>query len=157
MKNNVPTAVTLMIREPKERHPQKSFLGIIGEQEMCPVRTLCTFLSESNTKRTHLPEDHTLFLAYVDSPTKHASSVRPVTIANWVKSHMERAGIETTKFKGHSIRAAASTRTVQAGVPVQTVKLHAGWSSRTSTFEEVYLKPREQHVRGQQILETVFA
>jgi hypothetical protein len=28
---------------------------------------------------------------------------------------------------------------------------------RTSTFEEVYLKPREQHVCGQQILETMFA
>jgi integrase len=157
MQNNVPTAVTLMIREPKERHPKKSFLGIIGEEEMCPVRTLWTFLNESNVKRTHLPEDHTLFLAYVDCPTKHPSSVRPVTIANWVKSHMERAGIDTTKFKAHSIRAAASTRAVQAGIPIQTVKIHAGWSLRTSTFEEVYLKPREQHVRGQQILETMFA
>lgn len=157
LQNNVPTAVTLMVREPKERHPKKSFLGIIGEQEMCPVWTLWTFLNNSKTKRTHLSEDHTLFLAYVDNPTKQPSSVRPVTIVNWVKSHMERAGIDTTKFKAHSIRAAASTQAVQAGVPIQTVKLHAGWSLRTSTFEEVYLKPREQHVRGQQILETMFA
>jgi hypothetical protein len=133
------------------------FLGIIGEQEMCPVMTLWTFLNESKIKRTHLPEDHTLFLAYVDSPIKHASSVRPVTIANWVKSHMERASIDTTKFIAHSIRAAASTRAVQAGIPIQTVKLHAGWSLRTSTFEEVYLKPREQQVHGQQILETMFS
>jgi hypothetical protein len=58
----------------------KMFLGIIGEQEMCPVMTLWTFLNESKIKRTHLPEDNTLFLAYVDSPIKHASSVRPVTI-----------------------------------------------------------------------------
>jgi integrase len=101
---------------------------------MCTVRTLWAFLNESKTKRSHLPEDHTLFLAYVDSPTKHHSSVSPMTIANWVKSHMERAGIDTTKFKAHSIRAAASTRAVQAGVPIQTVKCQAGWSLRTSTL-----------------------
>ncbi|KAG2188268.1 hypothetical protein INT44_001021 [Umbelopsis vinacea] len=35
-----------------------------------------------------------------------------------------------------------------AGKPIQTVKLHAGWSLRNSTFEKVYLKPREQHIRG---------
>jgi hypothetical protein len=51
----------------------------------------------------------------VDSPTKHPSSVRPVTIANLVKSHMARAGVDTAKFKAHSIRAAASARAVQAG------------------------------------------
>jgi integrase len=113
-------------------------------------------LKESKIKCTHLPEDHALFLAYVDSPNKHPSSVRPLTIAKWVKSHMERAGIDTTKFKAHSIRAAASTRAVKQGY-LLTVKLHAGWSLRTSTFEEVYLKPREQHVRGQQILESMFA
>jgi hypothetical protein len=35
--------MTLMIREPKERHLKKSFLCIIEEQEMWPVRTLWTF------------------------------------------------------------------------------------------------------------------
>jgi hypothetical protein len=34
MQNNVSTAMSVMIRKPKERHPKKSFLGIIGEQEM---------------------------------------------------------------------------------------------------------------------------
>lgn len=108
-------------------------------------------------KRGHLSEDHTLFLAYVNHPTKNPANVSPVTIANWIESHLNRAGIDTSKFKAHYIRAAASTQAVQAGVPIQTVKLHAGWSLRASTFKEVYLKPREQHVRGRQILETMFS
>lgn len=70
---------------------------------------------------------------------------------------MEKAGIDVTKFKAHYVRAAAGAQAVQAEVPIQTVKLHAGWSLRTSTFEEIHLKPREQHVRGLQFLEIMFA
>jgi hypothetical protein len=69
-------------------------------------------------------------------------------VANWVKLHLEASGIDTTKFKAHSIRSAASTAAVESGALVMGVKLHANWSLKSDTSEQYYHGPSRQHGRG---------
>jgi ferredoxin-NADP reductase len=71
----------------------------------------------------------------VDSPDKDIISIQPTTLANWVKQHMEEAGVDTSKCKAHSIRSAASTKAKELGFSTSTIKQHANWSENSNTFE----------------------
>jgi hypothetical protein len=108
-----------------------SILGRIDEQ-LCPVFTLYTFIERTKEIRKSLPEDHTLFLAYILTPEK-TTSIRPSTLSNWVKTIMGTAGVDTKIYSAHSIRSAASTKAVE--------KKHANWSLIQNTFEKFYYKP----------------
>ncbi|KAG2201426.1 hypothetical protein INT47_001475 [Mucor saturninus] len=51
-------------------------------------------------------------------------------------------------------RAAASTKAVDLGMSFETVKDHANWSQNSSTFENYYYRPRDQHARDREITQT---
>ncbi|CEP10671.1 hypothetical protein, partial, partial [Parasitella parasitica] len=108
-------------RNPKEGPVKSTILGELSDEDMCTVRTLFTFILKTASLRKDLPEDHTLFLTYVDSP-KNSTSVKPTTVANWVKTAMAEAGIDTKDYQAHSIRAASSTKAVELGHSIQEVK-----------------------------------
>jgi hypothetical protein len=131
-------------RAPKESQVKSTILGEYIEDTLCPVRTLQQFLEKTTTLRTTLPPDHTLFLTYLDKDDKQSSSVRPTTVANWIKAAFKEAGIDTTHFQAHSIRSAASTKAVELGHSIQDVKKHADWSLTSNTFEKFYYKPSSQ-------------
>ncbi|KAG0734302.1 hypothetical protein G6F57_016664 [Rhizopus arrhizus] len=111
-------------RTPKESQIKSIILGQNKEEEFCPVRTTSKFLSKTAELRKDLPDDHTLFLTYIDSP-KVSTSVRPTTVANWIKTAMEAAGVDTNAFQAHSIRSASRTKAVELGHKIQAVKKHA--------------------------------
>jgi hypothetical protein len=69
---------------------------------------------------------------------------------------MEEAGIDTNKFTVHSIRSASSTKAVTMGSEIDQVKMHANWSLKSNTFENYYYKPRDQHKRGQEMVNKPF-
>lgn len=54
---------------------------------------------------------------------------------------MEEAGVDTSVYKAHSIRAAASTKAVENGHSIQAIKTHGNWSQRSNVFEKHYYKP----------------
>lgn len=65
---------------------------------------------------------------------------RPVsatTIASLIKSHMERAGVDTNVFSAHSTRGAAASKVVALGVTIDSV-LMASQRSKESTFARFY-------------------
>lgn len=66
-------------------------------------------------------------------------SVSKSTISRWVKTTLGLAGVDLTRFKPHSIRAASSSATSQANVPLATILRTAGWSSEF-TFAQYYQK-----------------
>ncbi|KAG0752110.1 hypothetical protein G6F33_007267 [Rhizopus arrhizus] len=119
--------------------------------------TLQQFLEKTTTLRTTLPPDHTLFLTYLDEDDKQSSSVRPTTVANWVKAAFKEAGIVTTHFQAHSIRSAASTKAVKLGYSIQDVKKHANWSLTSNTFEKFYYKPSSQLSSSSTINNSIFS
>ncbi|KAI8640184.1 hypothetical protein BD408DRAFT_323630, partial [Parasitella parasitica] len=86
--------LTIISRAPKETYSKSSKLGVIEDEEICPVRTLFIFVAQSKTLRSGLPEDHTLFLANIKS-TESCRSIRPSTAACWLTNIKHEAGVNT--------------------------------------------------------------
>ena len=74
-----------------------------------------------------------LFLSYI-KPHKPVSSS---TLARWAKSVLSLAGINTTIFKPHSTRSAASSAAFSAGVGLSDILEVADWTNE-STFTRFY-------------------
>ena len=65
--------------------------------------------------------------------------VRKDTISHWVKASLRIAGIDTSMFKPHSTRAAATSAAQLKGISLTEIINVAGWSSAT-TFARFYDK-----------------
>jgi integrase len=63
--------------------------------------------------------------------------VKPCTVANWLKKLMAAAGIDVTKYKAHSTRAAATSKAKAGGLSVADILKQANWS-RSRTFARYY-------------------
>ena len=63
-------------------------------------------------------------------------SVQPATLAKWLLSTMQGAGIDTAKYKAHSSRSAASSDMVNKGFSLSQILQGADWSQTSKTFEE---------------------
>ncbi|EIE75930.1 hypothetical protein RO3G_00634 [Rhizopus delemar RA 99-880] len=148
---------TIHTRTPKEAQVKSITLGTYQDQQLCPVQTLQSFLNKTSQFRTNLPEDHALFLTYLEQEDKKSSSVRPSTITNWIKSAMQDAGIDTKHFQAHSIRSASSTKAVELGRSIQDVKKHANWGLNSNTFEKLYYKPSPQVSSSAAINHSIFS
>ncbi|KAG1414891.1 hypothetical protein G6F59_010049 [Rhizopus arrhizus] len=142
--------------EAKEAQVKSTVLGFMDDKDLCLVSTLFDFMAKSEHLRRNLPDDHTLFLAYINDPGK-VDSVSKSTVASWVQKTMTSAGIDTTKYKAHSIRSASSTKAVEKGVAIPRVKMHANWSLRSNTFEKHYLKPSAQQNDSIQLTNSIFS
>ncbi|KAG1369239.1 hypothetical protein G6F61_012504 [Rhizopus arrhizus] len=97
------TGVTIHIREPKEAQTKTTRLGVLKVSHMCPVVCLYSFISRTQSLRVGLPNDHTVFLAYLSDPSK-VKSISQVTVANIVKKNMAEAGIDTKTYGPHTIQ-----------------------------------------------------
>ena len=62
------------------------------------------------------------------------------TISRWIKQVMFDAGIDTSIFKPHSTRSAATSAAKLASVPLDEIMATAGWRSN-SVFAMYYHKP----------------
>ena len=81
--------------------------------------------------------------------------VRKDTISRWCKSVLSSAGIDTSKFKGHSTRAASSTHLADNDINIKDIMLSAGRSDER-TFQQFYHKPSDPEFNfGQEILKTL--
>ncbi|KAG0737656.1 hypothetical protein G6F22_008448 [Rhizopus arrhizus] len=108
--------------------------------------------------RKSLPQEHSLFLTYLqdDKQDEESKSAAPSTIANWIKTHMKKAGINEA-YKPHSIRSAVSTKAVMLGNSIEKVKDHANWSQASNTFEKYYYKPTMKQHSSTKIQNSIFA
>ena len=62
------------------------------------------------------------------------------TISRWLKQVMTAAGLDTSIFKPHSTRSAATSAAKVANVPLDEIMATAGWHS-SSVFAVFYNKP----------------
>ena len=56
----------------------------------------------------------------------------------WLITGMEKAGIDTNKYKAHSTRSASSTAMKRAGMTIQAILAKANWSKKSNTFRRFY-------------------
>ena len=92
------------------------------DQWLCPVSVVKHYLTWTKPLRGEITN---LFISFV----RPYRSVSKSKISCWVKTTLGLAGVDLTRFKPHSIRAASSSAASQANVPLATILRTAGWSS----------------------------
>lgn len=102
-------------------------------------KTLCVFtlLQEYLIRTSNLRGSCSQLLICHCKPHGPASKD---TISRWLKQVMLDAGINTSVFKPHSTRSAATSAAKSADVPLDEIMTTAGWRS-SSVFAVYYNKP----------------
>lgn len=72
------------------------------------------------------------------STLKPYQPVQPSTLAKWLLVALDRAGIDTSSYKAHSVRAAAASAMLKKGLSLQQVLRRANWSATSRTFAMFY-------------------
>ena len=104
-------------------------------EHLCPVKTLDEYIQRTEVTRKENPSKSQLILSVV----KPFNPVTKATIARWVKSLIQEAGVNH-QFGAHSIRSAASTAACMSGMSLQDIIQIADWSS-DNIFKAFYYKP----------------
>ena len=129
--------VSVKHRRKGKPSPPVVFYRFEGDTKLCPVDALDEYLKRTKVVRSEANTTQ-LFLSVV----KPHHPVTRSTIAKWVVNFLKLAGIDTDKFKGHSIRSASSSKVRSSGVSVEEVLKMGNWSS-AEVWHKFYNKPIE--------------
>ena len=77
--------------------------------------------------------------------------VSPSTLARWLKELMHLAGIDTSVFKGHSVRGAVTTEVARQGFSILEILQFSDWSQE-STITKFYYRPQFDPSAGRAVL-----
>ena len=100
--------------------------------KLCIHRYLSAYLSRTAVIRKDIKS---LFL----TTTKPYRVASLNTLSRWLKSTLQQAGIDITKFSAGSSRAASTSAAKQSGLPITQILQAGGWS-RQDTFTRFYDK-----------------
>ena len=106
-----------------------------ADKRLCVVRYLKRYITVTNPLRG--AERH-LFITY-QKPHRRATTA---TISRWIRTIMEKSGIDINHYKSHSTRAASTSSAQEKQLPVSDILRQAGWAN-AKTFQKFYLKPVE--------------
>ena len=120
-------------RKPAALHHLQTFIveALPGGGTLCPLNCLETFIKKSSGYRGSITA---LFVTHNGSPVKGAA-VR--TISRWCRQDMASAGIPI--LARGTIRHAASSNALKAGIGTDLIMKKAGWLWQ-STFVKYYLR-----------------
>jgi len=108
---------------------------LLEEQEVCPVTSILFYINLTKTLR---PETVAQLFISCSKPHKAVCSQ---TLSRWVKTVLERSGIDINKYKSHSVRHSATSAAKRNGITLDSIRSHAGWSSRSNVFSRFYDRP----------------
>ena len=107
------------------------------DRRICVYTYLKHYIYQTRKYRGHAgSSEQQLFISY----KKPHGPVSKDTISRWINQVMKEAGIDVTRFKPHSTRAAATSAANKTGISVTAIMKTAGWSKET-TFQKYYNKP----------------
>ena len=101
-------------------------------------------------QRTHALRSCDTLLIGTVKPHKPVTSS---TIARWLRTVLEKSGIDISIFKAHSVRGAAATAASTGGITTNDILQAADWSSE-SVFTKFYHKPTRDVSFGEAALST---
>ena len=70
-------------------------------------------------------------------PFQPHAAVKPSTISRWIIATLDLAGIDTSTFRGHSVRGAAASDMAKHGSSIAAIMERGNWSS-VRTVERFY-------------------
>lgn len=114
-------------------HLKPITLLAFANKMLCVVSCLKTYIAKTEQFRSS--ENRPLLLT-TQKPYRGASKD---SISRWIRTLLAKSGIDTSKFSGHSTRAAASAAARSAGISVDNILSHVGWSNE-GTFAKFYDK-----------------
>ena len=116
--------------------PKVDICDFEDDPDLSPLGCLNEYLTR--TEKLRPPKGNNLFLSSV----KPFKPIKACTIAGWLKTTLERAGVDTAVWGAHSTRGASTSKAARAGVSTQTILKTACWK-RVGTFKKFYQKPSE--------------
>ncbi|KAL7304020.1 hypothetical protein TKK_0003490 [Trichogramma kaykai] len=105
--------------------------------KLCAASSILKYIEVSKSLR----EDRSRLFISTRKPYKNIGSQ---TISRWIKSMLNKAGIDTSRFTGHSTRHASASTANRNGIDIRTIKLTAGWSEKSTVFARFYNQPVER-------------
>ena len=139
-----------LAKQSRQGKPRAEFFfpAFPSNSRLCPQQTLWAYERRTESFRTGENEEQTrLFLAVVKPHKPVCSS----TLARWLKSLLDKAGIDTNIFKAHSTRSAAASAAANTGITTSDILKAADWSSET-VFTKFYYKPLRSGAFGEAVL-----
>ena len=107
------------------------------DRRLCIINYIKHYLARTKDLRG---KESRLFVSFRKPHTRVSSQ----TISRWIKDVMVEAGIDTSVYKAHSTRAAATSAASRADLPVSDILAKAGWSNE-KTFKTFYHKPLQNN------------
>ena len=108
------------------------FFRFQENETICPVLTLNYYMDKTKTFR----EKNKIKQVFIKTKKPH-TPVCSATVARWVKKVLEECGIDTSVFKGHSVRAASSSKAGSRGATLKDILDRGNWSQE-STWQRFY-------------------
>lgn len=109
------------------------FRKYVTNKKLCVFHYLETYI----TRTALLRKDHTRVFLTTKKPFRPVSKN---SVARWVKSVLQSAGVDTSTFSAGSTRSATTSKAKCLGVPVDQIMTMGGWSN-PSTFTRFYDRP----------------
>lgn len=72
---------------------------------------------------------------------KPIHAITTETLSKWLKKCLNRSGIDTSVFTGHSTRHSATSKAEDLGIDIDTIRRTAGWSEKSQVFAIFYKRP----------------
>ena len=134
---------------PKKPSLKLFFPAFPQDRRLCPVTYLKHYEGLTKEFRPEVPgnKPNPLFLSIL-SPHKPITSS---TLSRWIKCILKDSGIDTSTFKGHSTRSAATSAARNKSVSVMDIMKVADWSN-SNTFTKFYYKPIQSSEFGHRVL-----
>uniref|UniRef100_A0A146MI88 Tyr recombinase domain-containing protein n=1 Tax=Lygus hesperus TaxID=30085 RepID=A0A146MI88_LYGHE len=123
---------------PNKKQPLISIPPLQEKPNLCVVKNLQKYIDLTAPIRP-TAED---FLFIISRPPYNRAS--KATLSRWVLSTLSDAGVDTSIFKPHSTRHAATSAASRAGVSIDIIRQSAGWSQRSDVFTQFYNRPLQE-------------
>lgn len=121
--------------KPGRAQPVIKFKSYPMNITLCVVDNLREYLQRTKELRGN---EKQLLISYM----KPYKAVSRETIRRWILTVLTRSGIDTTRYKAHSTRAAATSAAKRNAASIDTIMKAAGWKT-SNTFAKFYNKPVE--------------
>lgn len=114
-------------------------------QKICAAQALLVYIEKTKDLRQNIKQ---LFISY-QRPHKAVSSQ---TLSRWIKSTLEKSGVDTNVFTAYSTRHSSTSTAKSKGLNIDLIKKTAGWTAESTTFAHFYDLPiqtdRDQYARS---------
>lgn len=121
--------------KPSTSQPELILPFFKEKPSLCVASAILDYLKITKDFRTR--KNKKLLISTI-KPYKDASAQ---TIGHWIKSLLNKAGIDTKIFTAYSTRHAAVSAAFRNKINIDTIRRTAGWSARSQMFAKFYNKP----------------